>query len=92
MEPSIPVERARQRGLNGTSASFGNRTDTRLVGDGTTTVNLSPIGNLQPRTTYYFRIVGYRASANVPGETHDLYDIGRCTNDDAYSNRVGPAM
>src|SRR5262245_29079555 len=61
----------------GTTSSFGNRTETRLVVDGTTTLNLSqPIGNLQPRTTYYFRLVGYHAAGNVPGETHTFTTSG----------------
>jgi len=61
----------------GTTALLGNRTETRPVGDGTTTVNLSQsVGNLQPRTTYYFRIVGYRASGNVPGETRTFTTLG----------------
>jgi hypothetical protein len=61
----------------GTTSSFGNRSETRLVGDGTATLNLSQsIGNLQPRTIYYFRIVGYHAGGNVPGDTHTFTTTG----------------
>ena len=71
----------------GTTTSLGNRTDARLVGDGTTTVNLSqPIGNLQPRTTYYFRIVGYHASGSTPGETRTFTTIGDVTTTTTTTN------
>jgi len=61
----------------GTTSSFGNRSETRFIGDGTTALNLSqPIGNLQPRTTYYFRIVGNHAAGTVPGETHTFTTSG----------------
>src|SRR5262249_26101764 len=65
----------------GTTTSFGNRTETGLVGDGTITLNLSQsIGSLQSHTTYYFRIVGYNASGNVPGETRTFMTLGDVTN------------
>jgi hypothetical protein len=61
----------------GATPTFGNRTETRLVGDGTNTLNLSQsIGNLQPRTTYYFRVVGYQAAGNLPGETRTFTTSG----------------
>lgn len=64
----------------GTTTALGTRTETQLVGDGTTIVALThTLRNLQPRTTYYFRAVGYRPAAgtgNVLGEVRTFTTTG----------------
>src|SRR6266850_1527579 len=48
----------------GTTNSLGTRTDVQTFAATTSTVNLTQsLRNLQPRTTYYFRAVGYRSGA-----------------------------
>jgi hypothetical protein len=75
----------------GTTSSLGTRSETRLVGDGTTTINISQlIGNLQPRTTYYFRLVGYHAAGNVPGDTHTFTTTGDGPTTTTTTNNTAP--
>jgi hypothetical protein len=49
----------------GTTSALGARTDVQTFPDSTTSVNLTQaVGHLLPGTTYYFRAVAYRGSAN----------------------------
>lgn len=79
----------------GTTTSLGNRTDTQLVGEGTTAVSLSQtLRNLQPRTTYYFRVVGYRPSAgssNILGEVRTFTTTGEATTTTNITATTGEA-
>jgi len=53
----------------GTSSSLGARTDVQTFGESTTNVNLTQtLKSLHPKTTYYFRAVGYRSGGTVLGE------------------------
>jgi hypothetical protein len=47
--------------------------------------------SLGNRTTYYFRIVGYRASGNVPGETRTFTTLGDVATTAAWIATTGDA-
>jgi hypothetical protein len=69
----------------GTTTSLGTRSDTQLVGEGTSTISLTQtLRNLQPHTTYYFRAVSYRSSSGSGA----VGDVKTFTTSDAPANEV----
>src|SRR5438552_14209597 len=51
----------------GTTSALGKRTDAQIFPEGTAAITFAAsIRNLEPRTTYYFRAVLYRAVAGAP--------------------------
>lgn len=65
----------------GTTSSLGTRTDVQTFAAGTSTVNLTQsLRNLQPRTTYYFRAVGYRpGTESIRGDVKTFTTTGAST-------------
>jgi len=62
----------------GTTTSLGTRSDVQTFAAGTASVSLSQsLKTLQPRTTYYFRAVGYRSGAeSIRGEVKTFTTTG----------------
>src|SRR5207249_755899 len=54
------------------TTSLGTKTEARTFNDGESVPMSQQIRNLQPRTTYYFRLVVYPAVAGVPNVLGDI--------------------